>query len=168
LLGQAVQDDNGLVNYKNFSFKVKEMIDSVYSVEALSTAADLIKNEVIKEEDVEDTYISNLDLFKIFKKYDRNMNGFLDFDEYMDCLTDQSLNLSKHEVVSLSLIADTDGDGQIDYEEFMKHFSSFLHMVRFQEQINIHSTGVMNRLAGEREQKKKEKEEKRQQDQDNI
>ena len=163
-----MQDEEGKGNYKQFSYKVKEMIDNVYSIDALSTAAELIKNDVIKEEDVEDTYISNLDLFKIFKKYDQNMNGYLDFDEYMECLTDQSLNLSKQEVVSLSLIADTNGDGQIDYEEFMKHFTDFLHMVRFQQKINQSSTDIMTRLASEKEQKRKELEEKKKKDQEHI
>jgi len=145
LLGQAVQDEDGMVNYKQFSTKAKEMIENVYSVEALSTAADLIKNSVVKEEDIEQTYISNLDLFKIFKKYDKNMNGYLDFNEYMACLNDHSLNLTKQEIVSLTLIADTNSDGEIDYEEFMKHFTEFLFLVRFQERVNQTSSVIMEK-----------------------
>lgn len=81
-------------------------------------------------------------------------------------MTDQSLSLSKQEIVSLSLIADTNGDGQIDYEEFMKHFTDFLQMVRFQAKIDINSSEIMTKLATEREIKRKELEDKKKQEED--
>ena len=73
------------------------------------------------------------------------MNGYLELDEYMECLKDQNLELSKQEVTALSLIADTNGDGQIDYEEFMKHFKDVLHLVRFQSKLNQSSGEIMIR-----------------------
>ena len=65
------------------------------------------------------------------------MNGFLELDEYMECLSDQHLNLTRKEVISMSLIADTNGDGKIDYEEFMKHFKDILHHVRFHRKLSL-------------------------------
>ena len=164
LLGQAEQDEERKVDYANFSFIIKEMVNNVFSFDSLSTAAELVKMGTVKQEDVEDTYISNLDLFKIFKKYDKNLNGFLELDEYMECLNDQNLNLSKQEVISLSLIADTNGDGQIDYEEFMKHFKEILHLVRFQTKLNQNSEEITTKTREEAERKKKLEIEKRHRD----
>ena len=137
-------------------YKLYKLIDKT-----VSTAAELVKQGTVKEEDVEDSYISNLELFKIFKKYDLNLNGYLELDEYMECLKDQNLELSKQEVTALSLIADTNGDGQIDYEEFMKHFKDVLHLVRFQSKLNQSSGEIMIRQKNELQKKKKEEDEKR-------
>lgn len=84
VLGQAELDEKRFVNYQNFVIKVKEMIDSVYSLKAMADLAEMIESEKIKEDDIEQTYISNLDLFKLFKQYDLNMNGFLELDEYIE------------------------------------------------------------------------------------
>jgi len=164
VLGQAEIDEKRYLNYRKFVFKVKEMINSLFSVEALSESAELIKQGKVSEEEVKQTYISNLDLFKIFKEYDRNMNGFLELDEYMLCLKDQDLDLSSQEIVSLSLVADTDGNGQIDYEEFMKHFREVLDMVRFQTLVNTQTAEIMERRIEERVKKAKDEEEKRQEE----
>lgn len=136
VLGQAELDEERMVNYQNFVIKVKEAIDSIYSLDALSDLADMISSEKVKPDEVEQTYISNLDLFKLFKQYDLNMNGFLELDEYIECLQSQDLNLSKEEVITMSLMADTNGDGRIDYEEFMKHFRDVLDLTRFQKLLN--------------------------------
>jgi calmodulin len=164
VLGQSELDDNKCINYQKFTFRVKEMIDNVFSVDALSHAADLVKEGTVKEDDIEQTYISNLDLFKIFKKYDKNMNGYLELDEYMECLTTQELNLTKQEMIALALDADVDGNGKIDYEEFMKHFKSVLEMVRFQGLLNSVSIEHMEKKKEERLAKIKEEEEKRNQE----
>ena len=55
--------------------------------------------------------------------------------EYVDCLRDAEIALTEQEIVALSLGADANGDGCIDYEEFMKHFNDVLHMVRFQHAV---------------------------------
>jgi Ca2+-binding EF-hand superfamily protein len=58
----------------------------------------------------------------MFKKYDRNQNGFLEIHEYIQCLKEEATELTEMEIITLGLSADINGDGRIDYEEFMKHF----------------------------------------------
>lgn len=77
-----------------------------------------------------------MELFRTFKKYDRNMNGTLEFPEYILCLSEcPGLDLTKQEIVSTALSADLDGSGNIDFEEFMKHFTDILDMIHFNRQL---------------------------------
>jgi Ca2+-binding EF-hand superfamily protein len=59
-----------------------------------------------------------------------NQNGFLEILEYIQCLKDTEVNLSEPEIITLALSADINGDGRIDYEEFMKHFQDCLVFIR--------------------------------------
>jgi len=65
----------------------------------------------------------------MFKKFDINLNGVLELDEYIACLRSMGTNFSENELVSLAVMADVDGDNQIDYEEFMKHFTEMLKRI---------------------------------------
>jgi|TARA_B110001450_G_C17451748_1_gene412327 Ca2+-binding EF-hand superfamily protein len=56
-----------------------------------------------------------IELFRTFKKYDRNQNGTLDFGEYILCMEMCDLDLMKHEIVTMTLNADLNGDGEIDF-----------------------------------------------------
>ena len=71
LLGEADHDESNKIDFMKFSFIIKDMSENVFSLNSLSTASELVKQGTIKEEDVEDSYISNIELFKIFKKYDK-------------------------------------------------------------------------------------------------
>ena len=75
--------------------------------------------------------MTSLELFELFKKYDRNQNGYLEIHEYIQCLKNSSINLTESEIVTLAIGSDINGDERIDYEEFMKHFQDCLKMLRF-------------------------------------
>ena len=68
-------------------------------------------------------------------KYDRNGNGTLDFSEYTLCLQESGLNFTRSEIISMTLNADINGDGEIDFQEFVKHFTDMLNMMSFDRQL---------------------------------
>ena len=39
--------------------------------------------------------------------------------------------MTKREIITLAMVADMNGDGKIDFEEFMKHFRDVLNMIEF-------------------------------------
>ena len=48
------------------------------------------------------------------------MNGTLDFSEYTQCLSEcPDINLSKQEIITVAMAADLNGDGEVDFEEFV-------------------------------------------------
>mmetsp|Transcript_11577 Transcript_11577/g.17497 ORF Transcript_11577/g.17497 Transcript_11577/m.17497 type:complete len:127 (-) Transcript_11577:28-408(-) len=89
--------------------------------------------------------LDELELFRTFKKYDRNMNGTLDFSEYTQCLSEcPGLDLTKQEIVTLAMMADLNGDGKIDFEEFMKHFIDILNMIEFNKSMQEKYLEIIN------------------------
>ncbi len=64
------------------------MIEEVFTLDQLDLTAELIDKNVISYDKVNGAEITNLELFKLFKKYDKNLNGVLEINEYIDCLHD--------------------------------------------------------------------------------
>lgn len=123
LIGMSQPDSNGQVNYVDFAKKCKELIDELFSMKSITEKAVMIENhQYVVKPNLDEINISTLELFQLFKKFDRNQNGFLEINEYIECLKESSVNLTEAEIVTLGLAADVNGDERIDYEEFMKHF----------------------------------------------
>ena len=81
--------------------------------------------------------MDKIELFRTFKKYDRNMNGTLDFEEYTKCLTEcPDIELDKKDIITVAMAADLNGDGEVDFEEFMKHFPTVLNMIEYNKDMN--------------------------------
>lgn len=142
-------DEKGHVNYVEFAKKCKEMIDELFSMKSLTEKAALIENKnYVAPKNLEEIDLTTLELFELFKKYDRNQNGFLEISEYIQCLKDAHTQLSEAEIVTLGLTADVNGDERIDYEEFMKHFSDCLRMVRFQSSLQETYLNYQKKMSG--------------------
>ena len=61
---------------------------------------------------------------KQFDNYDKDQKGYITKDEFKTVLENKvSSNITAEEVDKIMKETDKDGDGQIDYEEFLKAFS---------------------------------------------
>lgn len=109
-------DDGLTVKYEPFCEKIKSIIETNFTVDVTRRKAQLIQLGQFKDKEVEAYEIADLDLFKEFRNYDENRNCFLELWEYRVCL-EQSLAmyLSPQEMVTLTLMADVDNNGKIDY-----------------------------------------------------
>ena len=85
LLGLSDCDGDGIIQYKEFA-----KVAALYIEESYCFDTQLKKAEIMKmcEDDPSDKVhpasknLDHIELFRTFKKYDRNMNGTLDFAEY--------------------------------------------------------------------------------------
>ena len=46
------------------------------------------------------------------------------------------IDLTKEEVITVAMAADLNGDGEVDFEEFMKHFPTVLNMIQYNKHMN--------------------------------
>jgi Ca2+-binding EF-hand superfamily protein len=117
---------------------VKAAIDARFKFDKIVNKVKLHeKNEhLIKKHHPVSESLDEMELFRTFKKYDRNMNGVLEFSEYTQCLSEcPGLDMTKQEIITAALSADINGNGSIDFEEFMKHFKDILDMQHFHAQL---------------------------------
>lgn len=138
-MGLSDCDGDGMVPYIPFVDVAVEYTKSNFQFNQLvrkKELAELNRHKITKVHPA----VKNLDemeLFRTFKKYDRNSNGTLNFTEYAKCLAEcNHIELSKQEIITSSLSADLNQDGCIDFEEFMKHFSDFMNMLDYNRQLS--------------------------------
>lgn len=103
----------------------------MYTIDAQQRKAQLIALNHFRTQNVRLPIYKDGVVFAAFRSFDIDYNGFLEWHEYQQCLTKLAeLELSAEEVISLNLLADIDGDGRIDYQEFMKHFEDLVYMIK--------------------------------------
>ena len=71
-----------------------------------------------------------LDLRKPFRRFDRSGGGTLSKAEFQSAMRDLGLKLGAQEIAALVDHLDKDGDGNIDYAEFLSAFLNKKKMVR--------------------------------------
>ncbi|XP_077987318.1 uncharacterized protein LOC144441926 [Glandiceps talaboti] len=73
----------------------------------------LLMAKKIKEQDDDD------DLREAFSVFDKDGNGFISASELRHVMMNLGQSMSEDEVAEMIREADTDGDGQVNYEEFV-------------------------------------------------
>lgn len=68
---------------------------------------------------------SEEEILEAFKVFDKDGNGFISAAELRHIMTNLGEKLSDEEVDEMIREADIDGDGQINYEEFVKMMSKY-------------------------------------------
>ncbi|XP_069114937.1 uncharacterized protein [Argopecten irradians] len=63
------------------------------------------------------------DLQSAFKMIDKNKNGYISIKEFRSLLKNVGDRLSDEEVAEMIALVDTDNDGKLNYEEFVKILS---------------------------------------------
>jgi calmodulin len=63
---------------------------------------------------------SEAELLEAFKVFDKDGNGFISAEELRHVMTNLGEKLTDEEVNEMIREADQDGDGQVDYSEFVK------------------------------------------------
>ena len=118
MLGSSNCNGEGMVPYKEYAQVCQEFIDENYRFESQIKKNELfeIHKSEINEQHQGAKELDKFELFRLFKKFDRNQNGTLDFSEYTQCLGDcSSLGLTKEEIITTAMSADLEGDGEIDF-----------------------------------------------------
>jgi len=54
----------------------------------------------------------------LLKKFDKNNNKFIDYNEFAEGLNGMNISITNHELHALLKAFDHNGDGQISMEEF--------------------------------------------------
>ena len=65
-------------------------------------------------------YTKGNNLKQAFEYFDKDRWGKITYDELMECLTDEDPMMTEEDVRKLINEADVDGDGAIDYSEFLE------------------------------------------------
>ena len=105
--------------------EIKTLIDSVQQDGKVDTEELLKKvGRGPKREVINKAIIQRSVIRKQFDNYDKEKKGYITKDEFKRVLENKiSSNITTEEVDKMMEEADKDGDGQIDYEEFLKAFS---------------------------------------------
>jgi len=84
ILGLSDCDGDGMVEYIPFTSVVKEAINAGFKFDKMVGKTQLHEKNahLIKKTHPISDNLDEMELFRTFKKYDRNMNGTLEFSEY--------------------------------------------------------------------------------------
>ena len=91
---------------------------------------------------------SEEEILEAFKVFDKDGNGFISAAELRHVMTNLGEKLTDEEVDEMIREADIDGDGQINYEEFVKMMYSYLiaSLPRFSDFTRILQDGQVREL----------------------
>ena len=62
-------------------------------------------------------------LYSIFKRFDKDGDGFVSYDDFQNCLSSIKVSASDEEVAAVLKHVDLNNSGHLDFSEFSKVFS---------------------------------------------
>ena len=86
LLGFSEPDHEANVDFRKFAVTLTKKIEEMYSIEALRRKAQLCHLGHFKVAHIKMPHYDENMLFAAFRKYDADLNGFLEWNEYQKCL----------------------------------------------------------------------------------
>ncbi|GFP82121.1 calmodulin [Phtheirospermum japonicum] len=110
MINEVDADGNGTIDFPEFlNLMARKMKDTDSEEEFLNLMARKMKDTDSEEE-----------LKEAFRVFDKDQNGFISAAELRHVMTNLGEKLTDEEVDEMIREADVDGDGQINYEEFVK------------------------------------------------
>lgn len=122
-------DRDGVISIKEVGETMKLLDPSVKDAEIKDIAVELDDNldtklyEALWTMKLEESNISH-DFPQLFRYFDRNKDGLIDFRELINCFKELGLELSEDEAEEMIMEADLDGDKMLDMEEFCRMMNS--------------------------------------------
>ncbi|KAL2938160.1 Calmodulin-related protein [Bienertia sinuspersici] len=100
---------------------------------------------------------SEEELKEAFRVFDKDQNGFISAAELRHVMTNLGEKLTDEEVDEMIREADVDGDGQINYEEFVKDRKGQISLMGFPNSISsrMRKRKVEEKMAKKQKQKQK-------------
>lgn len=124
ILAEADENDDGKLEYQEFVPIALEIIQSLRAQEVYESeqnrrqsAAELQARDVLLHGMPKEQLVNLLS--EIFRRSDQDNSGYLNRAEFMTCIRDAELGLTRKEINILMSHVDEDGDGKISYEEFV-------------------------------------------------
>lgn len=151
LIADATVVDN-MIDYVNFIPVVSKAIELMFDPKTIRLRAELIEQTDLSTEALlgglsTEDFVSRLR--SLFKSYDVDGSGSIDFDEFISCMEALDLQLSYAEMVTMMDTADEDHNGSLQFGEFVEFFTHNLlnlerekHLRRLQS--SIHELAVVD------------------------
>eukprot|EP00753_Platysulcus_tardus_P014045 PLAT4000.3.p1 GENE.PLAT4000.3~~PLAT4000.3.p1 ORF type:complete len:655 (-),score=371.52 PLAT4000.3:74-2038(-) len=114
------RNEDGKIDYRASVPMLTRSVRHMYHPKAVALKARLIHRAEVQPV----ALLTNRDeleaeLLALFRDFDRDRNGVLDREEFRTCIQTTGL-VDERNIDSLMLLTDRDGDGEIDYEEFLE------------------------------------------------
>ncbi|CAM9106027.1 unnamed protein product [Pylaiella littoralis] len=126
IMAETDDNDNGVIEYKEFLPVAMETIQAIMATEQYSENKAIRKKRSSAKTDVQDYLVKGLprhelekSIQEIFRGADGDGSGALDRAEFIRCLKESGLGFTRREINLVLTLIDKNGDGVIDYEEFL-------------------------------------------------
>ncbi|CAI5730898.1 unnamed protein product [Hyaloperonospora brassicae] len=114
-LAEVVDGDPGRINYSHFLARYRIENDAMDNSGWQESIIALICKKLYRA-------MGAGDMQQAFKVFDADLNGFIEYEEFVSTLKQMDTGLADQQIFELMRTADTNDDGRIDFNEFAQRF----------------------------------------------